>query len=250
MGSGEASGEAVGTRMGRRDSGARGRDADARRRHACASGSVIAALRAPAGAPAHTPWTCAGAQVEVVRSSRKTLGLQVKDPGCVVVRAPRRVSEAAIRRFLAQHEDWVAAALKRVEESRRAREEAVAQEGLLGQEDLAVLAMQAREAIPARVAYFAPRIGVGYGRITLRCQKTRWGSCTAKGNLNFNVLLMLAPPEVLDYVVIHELCHRLEMNHSPRFWALVAQHDPAFKEHKAWLRAHGSALLARAGKYE
>lgn len=195
-------------------------------------------------------WTCAGARVEVVRSARKTLALQVRDPGCVVVRAPRRVSQASIRRFVAQHEEWVAAALKRVEASRRAREDAVAQEGLLGQDDLAVLAMQAREAVPARVAYFAPRIGVSYGRITLRCQKTRWGSCSAKGNLNFNVLLMLAPPEVLDYVVVHELCHRLEMNHSPRFWELVARHDPAYKEHKAWLRAHGTALMARAGKYD
>lgn len=195
-------------------------------------------------------WTCAGARVEVVRSQRKTLGLQVKDPDTLVVRAPRRVSDAAIRRFVAEHEEWVAAALKRVAQSALAREDAVAREGLLGEDDLAVLAMQAREAVPARVAYFAPRIGVTYGRITLRCQKTRWGSCTSKGNLNFNVLLMLAPPEVLDYVVVHELCHRLEMNHSPRFWALVAQHDPGFKEHRAWLRKNGTALLARAGKYD
>ena len=68
------------------------------------------------------------------------------------------------------------------------------------------------------------------------------------GNLNFNVLLMLAPPEVLDYVVIHELCHRLEMNHSARFWDLVSRCDPDQRLHRAWLKEHGSTLLARAGK--
>ena len=187
---------------------------------------------------------------QVVRSKRKTLALQVKEPGQVIVRAPLRASDASIRRFVAQHEGWIAGALRRVEARQEAREAVVEEQGYLSEADMRVLAMQAKEAIPARVAHFAPRVGVSYGRITLRCQKTRWGSCSAKGNLNFNVLLMLAPPEVLDYVVVHELCHRIEMNHSPRFWGLVAQHDPQFKEHRAWLRKNGGALLARAGKYD
>ena len=95
------------------------------------------------------------------------------------------------------------------------------------------------------MAYYAPQIGVDYGRITIRCQRTRWGSCSAKGNLNFNCLLMLAPPEVLDSVVVHELCHRREMNHSPRFYALVLRVFPDYHRWDRWLKDNGPALMAR-----
>ena len=88
-------------------------------------------------------------------------------------------------------------------------------------------------------------MGVSYGRITIRCQKTRWGSCSAKGNLNFNCLLMLAPPEVADYVVVHELCHRKHMNHGAAFWSEVARILPDYARHRAWLKENGSRLLAR-----
>lgn len=197
--------------------------------------------------------TRAGAQttlegIEVVRSRRKTLALEVKAPARVIVRAPMRTSQKVICEFVESHRAWIAAALARVQARQEARAQAVQQEGLLTEEDLAALAREARLIIPARVEHFAARIGVTYGRITLRCQKTRWGSCSAAGNLNFNVLLMLAPPEVLDYVVIHELCHRLEMNHSARFWDLVSRYDPDQRLHRAWLKEHGSTLLARAGK--
>ncbi len=95
------------------------------------------------------------------------------------------------------------------------------------------------------MAHFAPLVGVSYGRITIRNQRTRWGSCSGKGNLNFNCLLMLAPPEVLDYVVVHELCHRKEMNHSPRFWAEVARVLPDYQQRRRWLKEHGGALVQR-----
>lgn len=186
--------------------------------------------------------------VEVVRSRRKTLALEVKAPARVIVRAPMRASQRAIREFVEGHRAWIAEALARVNERAHQRAQAAREAGLLGEEDLKALAAQACQVIPARVAHFAPRVGVTYGRIALRCQKTRWGSCSAAGNLNFNVLLMLAPPEVLDYVVVHELCHRIEMNHSPRFWALVAAHDPGYRAHRTWLKQHGSTLMARAGR--
>ena len=88
----------------------------------------------------------------------------------------------------------------------------------------------------------AGQLGVDYGRITVRCQTSRWGSCSAKGNLNFNWKLIMAPPQVLDYVVIHELCHLIEFNHSPRFWGLVCAQMPEYLDWKKWLDRHGSEL--------
>ena len=88
-------------------------------------------------------------------------------------------------------------------------------------------------------------VGTDYGRVTIRCQRTRWGSCSAKGNLNFNCLLLLAPPEALDSVVVHELCHRKHMNHSAAFYAEVLRVFPDYRKWNGWLREHGAALLAR-----
>ena len=97
------------------------------------------------------------------------------------------------------------------------------------------------------MAYFAKQIGATYGRITIRNQKTRWGSCSSKGNLNFNCLLMLAPSEVIDYVVVHELCHRKEMNHSKAFWSEVEKVLPDYKAHVKWLKDEGGNIMRRNG---
>ena len=107
------------------------------------------------------------------------------------------------------------------------------------------MADQALQVIPDRVRHYAALIGVRYGRITIRNQKSKWGSCSAKGNLNFNCLLMLCPPEVLDYVVVHELCHRKEMNHSPKFWAEVEKYVPDYMTQRKWLKDEGSRLITR-----
>lgn len=100
----------------------------------------------------------------------------------------------------------------------------------------------ARFAIAAHVASRAREMGLTYGRVTVRDQKTRWGSCSRAGNLNFNWRLMLAPPAVLDYVVVHELAHRVEMNHSARFWHVVARYCPLYTMHRRWLREQGTTL--------
>lgn len=117
--------------------------------------------------------------------------------------------------------------------------------GRLSMEELRTLAQQAVKVIPERVAYYASRVGVTYGRITIRNQKSRWGSCSSKGNLNFNCLLMLAPMEVIDSVVVHELCHRLEMNHSKRFYEHVLRVYPEYYRYHAWLKEHGSDIMRR-----
>lgn len=93
-----------------------------------------------------------------------------------------------------------------------------------------------------RATFWAERLGVSFGAVRVKGQRTLWGSCSRQGNLNFNWRLTLAPAEVLDYVVVHELAHRLEMNHSPRFWEIVARHCPEHKTHRLWLRKNGLEL--------
>lgn len=100
----------------------------------------------------------------------------------------------------------------------------------------------ARFAIAAQVAARGAEMGLTYGQVTIRDQKTRWGSCSRAGNLNFNWRLALAPSAVLDYVIVHELAHRVELNHSVRFWRVVARYCPAYNEHRVWLRKHGTEL--------
>jgi len=104
------------------------------------------------------------------------------------------------------------------------------------------LAARALERIRERLAVYGPRIGGTFGRVAVRDQRSRWGSCSAKHNLNFNWKLIMAPQQVLDYVVIHELCHLHEFNHSARFWRLVEKQMPEYESWKKWLKAHGDEL--------
>ncbi len=171
----------------------------------------------------------------LVRSSRKTIAIQIMPDGEVVVRAPRNLSAEAIRRFVRDKQSWIEKHLPRQEDL----------PGKLTAAQLRSFADRAAEKLPERVAHFAPMVGVTWGRITIRSQRTRWGSCSGKGNLNFNCLLMLAPDDVIDYVVVHELCHRKEMNHSPAFWGEVERILPDYRERKHWLKENGQRLLAR-----
>lgn len=169
------------------------------------------------------------------------MSLEITPKGEVLVRAPNRLPEREIQRFVTEKADWISKHLENVRKNLVKAEP----QPLLTMEEVRKLADEALEVIPQRVAYFAPMVGVTVGRITIRNQKTKWGSCSSKGNLNFNCLLMLAPREVLDYVVVHELCHRLEMNHSPRFWAEVERVLPDYRASKQWLKEHGGSLMAR-----
>ena len=115
----------------------------------------------------------------------------------------------------------------------------------LTREEIEDLAQRALAYIPPRVAYYANRMGVTYGRITIRNQKTRWGSCSSNGNLNFNCLLMLTPPEVIDSVIVHELAHRKEMNHSQRFYDEILKVFPDYRKYDRWLKENGPVLIRR-----
>jgi predicted metal-dependent hydrolase len=182
-----------------------------------------------------------GIDYYLIRSDRKTCQIQVKADGSVIVRAPKRMPERDIDDFVLEKAEWIERAQSKVLEA-KARAESYEP---LGYAEINALADEALDRIPPRVKYFAALIGVEYGRITVRNQKTRWGSCSGKSNLNFNCLLMLAPEEVLDYVIVHELCHLKEMNHSPRFWAEVERVMPDYKERRLWLKRHGGELIGR-----
>ncbi len=97
----------------------------------------------------------------------------------------------------------------------------------------------ARKIITMKVEQYAKSMGVTYGRISIRSQKSRWGSCSSAGNLNFNWHLIMMPSKILEYVVIHELAHRMEMNHSKRFWEIVSKFCPEYKQRIIWLKEQG-----------
>ena len=180
-------------------------------------------------------------KVTVIRSNRKTVAIQVNSNLGVTVRAPRSALEKDIEEILKKKEAWISKHIEKIKETKE-RFEAEPTEKLT-REKVIALADEALKVIPERVEYFAKVIGVTYGKITIRNQKTRWGSCSSKGNLNFNCLLMLAPPEVLDYVVVHELCHRKQMNHSKAFWLEVEKVLPDYKEARKWLKEEGSQMI-------
>ena len=178
-------------------------------------------------------------QIRLIRSRRKTLSLQVQDGGEVVVRAPYYVPEREIRSFVGSHTGWIEKQLLKQKEALQKRNELQP----LTEKELDVLCKKARIDLTRRAEYYAEQIGVSYGRISIRRQKTKWGSCSSAGNLNFNCLLMLAPEFVRDYVVVHELCHRKQMNHSPLFWAEVERILPYYRDSKKWLKQHGQELM-------
>ena len=148
---------------------------------------------------------------------------------------PHRMPDRAVDEVIASHRDWIAA--------ERAR-----QVPRLGLRPSGVSEPDARRAARELVTMLcedeAAELGVRWSRIDIRDQRSRWGSCSTRGTLSFNWRLVLAPFEVLDYVVVHELCHLREPNHSRKFWRLVESRRPDWRRHRDWLHEHGPELLA------
>ena len=181
-----------------------------------------------------------GYEVQVQKSRRKTLSVQIRE-GRLLVKAPLLCTDQQIGEFLQKHQRWIQTHMERAEEHRAAAGEA----GMLTPEEIKALAEEALIVIPPKVKQYAALMEVSCGRITIRAQRTRWGSCSRQGNLNFNCLLMLCPDEVIDSVVVHELAHRKEMNHSARFYEEVLKAYPAYYEWNRWLKENGAVLLER-----
>ena len=181
------------------------------------------------------------ADIEVIRSRRKTMSAEIEPDGHVKVRAPMRLANAEIERFLTEK----SAVIEKHVQKRIAENEKLSETRPFTEAEIRKMAEEASGIIPRRVAYFAERMGVKYNRITIRNQKTRWGSCTSGGNLNFNCLLVKTPPEVLDSVVVHELCHILHHDHSKAFYAEVYRVFPEYDRCDSWLKENGRLLIRR-----
>ena len=164
------------------------------------------------------------------------MAIQIMPDGSVVVRCPKRIRVDEVRKFVNSKSTWIEKHLT----SRVPRNEEK-----LTDSELKELRERTRILVTERVRYFAPFVGVTYNKIAIRAQRTRWGSCSSKGYLNFNCLLALVPSEVLDYVVVHELCHRKELNHSAKFWSEVSRILPDYKLKRRWLKDNGAKLIAR-----
>ena len=175
----------------------------------------------------------------LIRSDRRSLGLEIRkvpDGGAeLLIRAPRRMKLSYVERFIKEKEQWITekyqAAL--VEKSRPKPIEIP--EYVTNQ----WLRTEGAARFQQKAAFWAARMNVTYGRITIRDQKTRWGSCSSRGNLNFNWRLLLMPEAVMDYVIVHELAHRREMNHSAAFWQIVETYLPDYRERRQWLKENG-----------
>jgi hypothetical protein len=183
--------------------------------------------------------TLSGEPVEVhIRRSKRVRGSRMVVhyglPPELVVRP--RATQAEIDEALEQHRPWLE------------RQLAVPVVARLGLERLRLTEEQGRREAHARISLLvqseAAALGVRYTRLTVRGQRGRWGSCSSSGALSFNWRLVLAPHDVLDYVVVHEVCHLAEHNHGTAFWRLVEQRRPGYRESKQWLDDHGWELLA------
>lgn len=171
----------------------------------------------------------------ILRSKRKSVELRVLSASRLQLRCPMLMPRLLIKHFLREREPWL---LQRIAQAENAPP-------ALDEKQLAELRRLAAKDLKERAQRLARLMGLSYGRISIRCQRSRWGSCSSKGNLNFNCLLMLCPEQVREYVVLHELCHLREMNHSPRFWAEVERYMPDYARWKLWLKENGGAVMGK-----
>ena len=169
------------------------------------------------------------------------MSIHVSDDKKVIVKVPLGTPAFVAENFIREKKDWITRQLEKVEKEA----ELASSMGPLTEEDISQIKKKARKVIPERVEHYARLAGISYKRIFIRLQKSRWGSCSIDGNLNFNCLLVLMPPEILDSVVVHELCHRRHMNHSREFYDEVLSIFPDYKRCDKWLKQNGGAYFKR-----
>ena len=182
----------------------------------------------------------------IQKSRRRSMSIQVADDRKIIVKVPLGTSTFVAENFILEKKNWITKQLAKVEQQSKLADSM----GPLSEEDIRQIKKKARVVIPQRVEFYAKMAGISYNRIFIRLQKSRWGSCSVDGNLNFNCLLVLMPPEVLDSVVVHELYHRRHMNHSREFYNDVLRIFPDYKRCDKWLKQNGGAYFKRVVKEE
>lgn len=165
---------------------------------------------------------------KIVYSARRTISLCIKD-GEVVVRAPFGTTERRIDEMILKHSSWIDKHLARSKAK-------LNRESNLSESEISKIKKAAKVVLKNKTEYYAKIMGLKYGRITITSAKTRFGSCSSKGNISYSYRLMLYPEEAIDYVVVHELAHLVEMNHSAAFYKVVASVLPDYKERKKLLK--------------
>ncbi len=170
------------------------------------------------------------------RRRSKVMRLRVESDGSVVLTVPWRVSLRKAEQFLFEKKEWILAAYRRV----IAQPPHLLRQG--GKEEYVAKKKAARERIVTRVEYFCALYGTTYHTLSIRNQKSRFGSCSAKKHLSFNYRLLFLPETLFDYVVAHEVCHLRELNHSRKFWALVAMTIPDYQTRKRELQAFSRSI--------
>ena len=179
-------------------------------------------------------------QIRIIRTDRKSFYIKSELNG-FIVRVPQKASNEEIEKFLTQHSRWIENQKLRVQKLRTEYEQLKP----LSKTELIEIKNEAKKVICEKVEYYANQLGVSYGRITIRTQRSRWASCGVNGNLNFNAILMLAPKKVLDSVIVHELCHIKVRNHSDRFYAEVLRIFPDYWICDKWLKENGDMLMMK-----
>ena len=166
---------------------------------------------------------------EIIYSKRRTISIIVKKDGSVLFRAPYHTPKSKFEKLIIEHNDWIIKHQKRAIERTQA-------DAKLTDEIIKILKKEAKERLIPMTEYFASILGVAYGKITITSAKTRFGSCSSKGNISYSFLLMQYPVQAQEYVVVHELCHRIHMDHSPAFYKKIESVLPDYKERKKLLK--------------
>jgi predicted metal-dependent hydrolase len=166
-------------------------------------------------------------EYSIIYSKRKTISLVVKS-GELIVRAPMRASKRNIEKLVEAHMEWINRTIEKTKNAPKVEEISAEKEKLLRK--------QAKVVLGEKANHYSQMMGLKYGRITITGAKTRFGSCSSKGNISFSYRLMMYPEDAIDYVVVHELAHLVELNHSPRFWAIVESVFPDYKRRRKLLK--------------
>jgi hypothetical protein len=172
-------------------------------------------------------------------SKRRTICISINTDGAVVIRAPKSIKNKHIENFLKEKKEWIKKNIKKVE---RNRIEAINFAKNLNPQKIKNYKLKAKILLQKRVNYFSHKYKFKYNKIKISNAKTRWGSCSANNNLNFNWKIIFAPKNVIDYLIIHELVHTIHKNHQKNFWNMVEKIQPDYKKNREWLKKHSYLL--------